>query len=207
MKADNIKTCYIIGGGPSLEGFNFDLLKGKDTIAVNMSLKYCPFATYFITADSGIIQKAVKEKFWNVCPGTVKVVVMGPDHKRYNRIKGCLKEYDVIMRPHRFDGQIGFTSDKFATGKNTGFCALQWAVLLGYKRIYLLGIDLVAKDGKRHYYGGQGTNPDRCLNTFFKWFVMGTQILKQKGIEVISMSPNSRLNDYIPYVSLEELKH
>ena len=101
---------------------------------------------------------------------------------------------------------IGFLEEQFATGKCTGFSALQLAVLLGYQRIYLLGIDLTGANGKRHYYGASEANPDRCLDDFFKHFVKGIEILKEKGIEVISMSSISKLNAYIPYVPLKELK-
>ncbi len=42
---------FIIGGGTSLTGFDFSLLKDDDIIAVNKSIEYVPHAKYFITMD------------------------------------------------------------------------------------------------------------------------------------------------------------
>ena len=48
---------FIVGGGSSLSGFDFQKLKNRDTIAINMSALDVPNPTYCITADSGIFRK------------------------------------------------------------------------------------------------------------------------------------------------------
>ncbi|MHA1592740.1 MAG: hypothetical protein ACTSUP_09745 [Candidatus Heimdallarchaeaceae archaeon] len=201
------KEIYIVGSGPSLQNFNFSSLINRDTIGVNRAVESIPNPTYFIVADSGIIRKAVRANFWNMDSSTIKVVVMGPEHKRYKQVKGVLNRYDRIIKPSRFDGEISFDKNHFATGKNTGFCALQLAVLLGYKKIYLLGIDLTADRGKRHFYSKEmDINPGRCLKNFYKHFVRGLAILHtMSDVKVYSCSPISRLNKHIEYTPIEKV--
>lgn len=200
------KKVFIVASGPSLTDFGFNKLKNKDTIAVNHAVHSVPDPTYYITADSGVIRKSADNNFWKLGKDTVKIAVMGPEHKRYSKVKDVLYKFDKVIKPARFDGVIGFNYEDFATGKCTGFCALQLAVLLDYKRIYLLGIDLVAPEGKRHFYGKAGI-PDasRCLGTFYEHFVTGINILhKESDVRVVSCSSISRLNQYIPFVPADK---
>ena len=44
-------VCFIVGGGPSLTGFDFSQLNGYDVIAVNKAVEYVHNPKYFITCD------------------------------------------------------------------------------------------------------------------------------------------------------------
>lgn len=195
---------FIIGCGPSLEGFDFNLLKDEDTIAVNYAVKEVINPTYFMTADSGVIRKAVNSKFWEIPKSTTKIVVMGPEHPRFFAVKNCLKEFDVTIQPCRFDGYIGFDFKHFATGKNTGFCALQYAVLLDYKKIFLLGIDLGKRGGRKYFYPSQ-TSSDSPYDVFLHHFVTGLKRLKLKtDYQVRYCSKPSRLDKFIDFMCIED---
>lgn len=200
------KECFVIGGGPSLTGFDFDLLKDRTTIGVNHAIHSVVNPTYYITADSGVIKKSAVNNFWDIPKTTQKIVVMGSDHKRYKHVKDYLNKFDHIIAPKRYDGKIGFDYNSFATGKCTGFCALQFAVLCGYKKIYLLGIDLSAPNNKRHFYDDfTASNAGRKLDVFHKHFITALEILKNTDIEVISCSRISILNNSIEYISVESI--
>ena len=54
----NKRRVFIVGGGTSVKGIDFNLLKDEDIIATNWSAKHIPSPTYFLTADSGVILKA-----------------------------------------------------------------------------------------------------------------------------------------------------
>ena len=206
---------FIIGGGSSLRGFDFSKLRNKDTIAVNMSALDVPNPTYCITADSNIFRKVQEGYFKNV--KTTWVLVTNPNHctmkwqdGRFRNIKNgfvynlfCM---NVVIRNADVEG-IGFTFNDFKTGYNSGFCGFQLAVLLGYKKIYLLGFDLVS--GSRchyhHRYGGRKIDKE-SLDRYYDNFVLALKEIKEKTtIEVFSCSDISRLNNIIQYVSLETL--
>ena len=54
----NKDICFVVGGGPSLNGFDFSLLNGFDTIAINKAVEYIQNPTYFITTDYSYFTKA-----------------------------------------------------------------------------------------------------------------------------------------------------
>ena len=153
---------YIIGDGPSLKEFDFNQLKGLDTIAVNVAALDAPDPTYCITADSGQFRKLCEGFYDSI--NTTWVVVTNPNHSamkwKNGRFQHVSSNYvynlltpNIVIKNAGTEG-IGFSFNDFRTGYNSGFYALQLAVLLRYKRIHLLGIDLVT--GK-HYHDRYGT--------------------------------------------------
>lgn len=202
----NREKVFIIGGGPSLKGFDFDLLKNQNTIAVNYAVKYVPNPTYFLTADSGVIRKAVDANFWGMT-NTIKVIVMNPkEHPCWYRVEFLVHRYDVWIKPYQTNtGLIGFDYEHFVTGKNTGFCALQHAVLLKYKKIYLLGFDLSRDEKNRKYFYAERGGTKSPYNVFLKHFITGiNRIHNQSRIEVSICSKPSRLEPYVKFVPIEE---
>jgi len=211
------REVYIVGGGSSLKDFPFERLKDKDTIAVNMSALDVPNPTYCITGDSNIFRKIQEGYFEKI--KTTWVMVTNLNHPTMKWIDGrfihkrsgfvynpfCV---NIFIKSAGCDG-IGFSFDDFRTGYNSGFCAFQLAVLLGYERIYLLGIDLLKEGQDTHYhdrYKGKPTISKEAFDKFYSNFVLALEIIKEKtNIEVISCSPISRLNKHIPYQSLEEI--
>ena len=204
----NRDKVFIIGGGPSCKDFDFTLLKNENTIAVNYAAKnllsfgFSP--TYYLTADSGVIIKSVYADFWNM--KTTTVVVMGREHPNYKRAKGYLRDFDIRIHPFRTDtGKIGFDYDRFVTGKNSGFCALQFAVLKGYNNIYLLGFDLSKDDeGNKYWYPNVSGN-NSPYDIFLKHFITGVNEIHTKSkLKVFLSSKPSRLEPYMQFVSREE---
>ena len=203
---DNSKVCYIVGGGPSLTGFDFERLRGKTVIAVNYSLKYCPFATYFLSADSGVIVTAAQAGFWGCDSTTTKVAIIDQGHKRYKYAKPYLCAYDCTYEPTRIDGAISLDPNVFASGACSGFSALQFSVKAGFGCIHLLGIDCWAQSGRRHFYSeGNDSAAARRLDEFASYFIQASPLLKGFGVSVISHSSISVLNQTYPYSPLESL--
>ena len=202
---------FIIGGGPSLKDFDFNLLKDKETIAVNMSALDVPCPTYSITADSSIFRKLCKGDFCGV--STTWVVVSNPNHCSMKFRNGRFQHNNgyvynpfaahMLIRNAGVEG-IGFSFNDFRTGYNSGFCAFQLAVLLGYQKIYLLGFDL--QGTHYHSYYGNRKISDNDFTRYFQNFIDAFSIIKMRAdIEVISCSPISSLNKDIKYKSVKEL--
>lgn len=205
---------FIIGGGSSLQGFDFSKLKDKDTIAVNMAALDVPNPTYCITADSSIFRKVQEGYFKGV--ETTWVLVTNPDHCTMKWQNGIFKNIrngfiynlfcvNMVIRNAGVEG-IGFSFSDFKTGYNSGFCGFQLAVLLGYKKIYLLGFDLVSTS-KCHYhdrYRNRKISKEN-LNKYYGNFVVALKVIKEKtDIEVFSCSPISKLNCIIRYIPFKE---
>lgn len=196
------KEIFIVGAGISLEGFDFSKLEDQTTIAVNRSVQDVPEPTYFLTADSGIASQ-VRSYIDGI--DTVKVLVYTPTHRRVKLFRNAFADFDVIIK---YSGgnptvPIGFRFNEFQSGQNSGFCALQFAVIMGYSPIYLLGIDLVATGGRFCRHQDKPMGFQRVLDEFFAYFEKALTVLRQTDIKVCSCSPVSRLNSIIPYVSID----
>jgi hypothetical protein len=103
-----------------------------------------------------------------------------------------------------------FNSDDmiFAWTNNVMLIALHVALWMGYKRIHFLGCDFSTKEGDYHDGIKELSDHNRKtnnilydqLNNFLKYF---GEEGKKHGIEAISCTPNSRINEYLPYVPLK----
>ncbi len=206
------KEVFIIGGGESLIGFDFQKLSNLTTIAVNRAALDVPNPTYSITADSNTFQKIQDGVFNNV--NTTWVLVTNPDHCTMKFKNGLFKNIrtnyvynlfsvNMVIKNAGTDG-IGFDFKDFRTGYNSGFCAFQLAVLLGYTKIYLLGFDL-NKGG--HYYN-KNLIDKISLDRFYNNFILAFEMLKHQrpDIEIYSCSSTSRLNKHIPYIAFDSIK-
>ncbi len=187
---------YIIGCGPSMSDFEWERLRGLPTIAVNGAIQQVPEPPIFLTACSAFATSCHRSGFWNT--RARKVLIMGKTHRNYWRVLPFIDQFDDVYEPARYDGHIGFTWDAFATGRNSGFCAMQYAVLKGARVIHMVGFDL---GGNGHYYNEGG--PSRAtLDNFLIHFRIGIKILLEHNIRVVSHTTASRLNDLIPYEEL-----
>jgi hypothetical protein len=176
-----------------------------------------PNPNYFVTVDYTFLSKIRRPSF-NLIPAT-KFFVADLSHTfmkeidgwivdtRYNMIYD-IRGFDALIKAYKQSG-IGYTFETFKTGLNSGFCALQLAVILGFTKIYLFGLDL-NKQRTTHYHGGYGEDIrsfNAKLDNYFKYFKIGLEKLKKErpDIQVISCSKNSRLNSVIPYMNIEDL--
>jgi hypothetical protein len=158
----NTDICFVVGGGPSLNGFDFSQLNGFDTIAVNKAAEYIHNPTHFITTDYSYFIKASLpiSELTQKCSNTYFVANMSHDYMEYqngkvvdtrrNFVYEDLYKYTGVIESYN---KIGFGSslNEFSHGENSGHCGIQLALLLGYKKIYLLGFDLNS-DGQTHFH-------------------------------------------------------
>ena len=116
FNSNDSEICFVVGGGPSLNGFDFTQLNGFDTIAVNKSVEYIPNPTYFITTDYSYFVKAslpierIKQKSKN----TYFVANMTHDYMsfqngrivdtRRNFIYNDLYQYTGVIESNNVDG-------------------------------------------------------------------------------------------------------
>ena len=145
--------CFVVGGGPSLNGFDFNKLNGYDTIAINKAVEYLHNPTYFITTDYTYFLKAslpiqeinqkVQKSFF-VANMSHEYMVFDKGYVTDTKSKITYTDlylYDSVIASYNKE-KFGSTLQEFSHGDNSGHCGIQLALLLGYKKIYLLGFDM-----------------------------------------------------------------
>ena len=135
----NGENAYIIGGGSSLHHFDWNLLKSENTIGCNDAYK-------------------LGEEICKVC-------IFG-DYSWWQHHKDRLSEYKGVVvtnacglaseKPswvNYFERQpTGLFRNSLGWNGNTGASALNLALILGAKRIYLLGFDMGIIKGKTNWH-------------------------------------------------------
>lgn len=193
------KPAYLIGGGPSLEGFDWRRLRGRRTIAVNIAFKdFEP--TVIFSMDTRCLNWILGGNYEHKYPGLqtrfnkttaykawlLTYTAQLPDDIFVVRV---LKNYDYGLREFSWN-----YSEGIGHGNNSGFAAFNLAVLLGANPIYLLGFDMKHKDGKSHYHAGHPIPQDEATVIGFRAaFEKIAPELARRGVRVINLNPDSGL--------------
>jgi len=205
------KRCFIIGGGPSLENFNFDLISTELTIGVNKS--FIKFPT--------TLNYSMDPRFYDMVTYASKQdSKYGDLHKRWLEYKG-VKVFLKASRKFTLDSSVYYVNalDKKAvsfdlskgiySGSNSGFGALMLACCLGCKKIGLLGFDMKVdeKRNKTHFHEGylhqDIKNMQRKLDSFAKCFNEFAPSFKKIGIDIFNLCEDSKLSCF-PKITIDE---
>lgn len=174
------KQCFIIGGGPSLKNFNWDLLDDKFTIAINNSYQVLPNANIIYFTD---------EPWWK-------------EHKNGilkhsgRKIKGSLPGKQINhpnVEEFVLVGEKGFEeskSNQLYHGRNSTYAAINFAVTyLGFKQIYLLGIDMKYQNKKTHWHKGHSRiDPPTTYKGMIKNFNWLSNYAVKNKIKIINVN-------------------
>lgn len=219
------RDVFVVGGGPSLTGFNFHVLDGKDTIAINQALFRLPSAKFFATMD--FTWRLHLDESWE--REHKQAFLKHPAHKVFavgfttprlvkhsttciedteHHLKYDLSDFNQVTYCNGYGG-IGTTWEDFRVGSESGYAGLQLAVLLGYTKIYLLGFDFRITPYQTHfhqdYLSRDPVEFQRRLNDYYTPYPNALFQIRQMGIEIFSCSPISRLNQHLLYVDVESL--
>lgn len=184
------ERCFIIAGGESVNDFDIERLEGEHVIAVNLA---------FRLLDPEIIY-ATDARLWGwIERGETGVL----DSERFENSK-ALKVWsdlnsaplpeDIVIAPAFAGGKISDSLEKgIAPGTNSGFGALNLAMLLGASEIYLIGFDFY---GGRWHAGypepSEAGNSDhlQCFKENSEEF---KQFMEANEIKIINLNPKSKL--------------
>ena len=185
---------FIIGGGSSLKDFDFKLLEKLNTVGCNDAYKLGS----------------------TVC----KICVFG-DLNWYRHHKDKLTEYDGVIVTnveaisgeypswvYQFD-RLSNGLSKTALGWNscTGFAAINLALILGAKTVYLLGFDMEVRNGKTNYHD-EIIHPRAVLPSSYQMFLsrwknVVKDLHKFPNRRIVNINDNNRL-DGIDSISVED---
>lgn len=200
-------TCYIVGGGPSLKDFDWSLLddKSKFVIAINNAYSKLPKAQILYCTDPPWIQDHIEalEKFKGL------------------KYQGALNPTKTPKLPI-IDKQWHLTSkDGLETkegclrhGSNSAYAAINLAAVhLGFKKIYLLGIDMRwGKYGKKdtsHWHSESLPHKRIDAEIVYRKMKDGYKTIKQPlldlNVEVFNInSAETTTLDTFPIISRKE---
>jgi hypothetical protein len=198
------KTAYVIGGGPSLTGFNWKLLNDKFIIGINRAYEVLPNAQviYFTDDDWYSQHKEMLIKHTGI------------------KIKGSLTPnklgQDTNIYQFHLTGATGIDVNPgcLKHGSNSTYAVLNMLYQWGFKNIYLLGIDLkwkiVSENGnkgnkKTHWHSGHKRIDGEALYSRLKNnFEQLLPFLKQYDITIINVNNDTNLTVF-PIKTYEEI--
>jgi len=201
------KRCFIVGGGPSLEGFNFDSLGQELTIAVNRAFEYINPSVILWMDYLNFYTDLLAGKFGDKA---LKKFELTRSLKASLNISGYDYPDEVWSIPRTTGGGPLSMSlkDGLADGDNVGYLALNLAVCLGANPIYLLGFDMKGdRAGKQAWFhsGYKNVGSDKAYERFAGNFKKAAPIIKKLGIDVINLNPKSELKCF-EFGKIEDVK-
>lgn len=191
------ETVFIVGGGPSVIHQRPHRLKGRKVIAINSSYETVPFAQYLFFGDRRWHEEHRDRPAYKafVAGGATVVTVShpagGPELKKLKRIVPDCKANGLTST------RVGLSCQK------TSFQgAINLAVMLGAKRLVLLGLDGKRSESGLTHHHTPHRWPSKPGNA--TWVGQRRQLsmivphLQLRGIEVFNTCPNSYF-DFWPY--------
>lgn len=207
------KTAAVFGGGPSLKREQVAMVRaaGIPSIAVNAAYLWADFADLVFFADShferwqregvdyskaGFHAEQVRER-WAAFAGQ-KCTVMGSGDN--------VTDPAVHVIRHREGRGLSLDPRELVTGRNSGFMAMNLAVLAGAKRVLLLGFDgKPGENGRGHWHGDHPRpTPEAAYPLYRQAMSAAENALLDAGVEVLNCSPGSAI-DTFPRVELEDV--
>jgi len=137
----NDDDVYIVGGGPSLDGFDFTRLEKERVIAINHSYRYCkPEILVFL--DNKFKTECQRDFNHDLSEMPFKIIC-GPSSGMKSQGNATVVHMasKISTDPSRLHGRA-----------QSGLVAINAAIIGNAKNIYLLGFDGGFINGKGHFY-------------------------------------------------------
>lgn len=148
------RPCFVVGGGPSLLGFDFNRLKGSLTIGVNRAFEFFS-PTVLLAIDARFFRWVYDGKYG--ADALLKIIA-------YDGIKVGIRISDPHVPDVREVRALGVSGPVVPIeqgvyhGNNSGYSAVALALALGADPVYLLGVDLRYDGERSHFHDG---HPER----------------------------------------------
>jgi len=193
------ESCYIIGGGPSLKGFDWNLLKDKNRIGCNaafyLGADIVPIMIFgdaqFLKQHRSGLDSYAKAGGWVVTNST-RIEKLDPP-KYLKQMKKQLK---------------GCGINCLAWNGNTGASAINLALLFGVNIIYLLGFDMqLGKNGKANFHDAYNQKTEaKTYNRFIRGMVNLSKDVRRffPKVKIINLEDDTSALGVFPKESLKE---
>ena len=201
------RRCFIIGGGPSLREFDWDLLKGELVIGTNRAYEFFDPSIlvgldkrFFENCWQGRYGAEALEKFEASKATKVWVKTGGEDTK-----KPFLDRGFTILPNAGKSGATKSITEGLKTGGNSGYCAINLALCLGATEIYLLGFDMHGdNDGNaaHHHSGHPNKQRDNVYAGFLKQMPGLAKEALDRDVKIWNITDGTSAIDCFTYAPL-----
>jgi hypothetical protein len=188
------RAAVVIASGPSLTQEDVDFCRGKAFVAVaNDGYRMAPWADLIYAADWG---------WWDCHDG-----VMGFAGEKWTCDERAAREFGLTLIEVAARGD-GFSLDPtrlHRMGGNSGGQLLNLVALRGASPIYMLGYDMQATGGRKHWFGDH-PKPINKTQNFTGWrqaMDAGAASLADLGVTAINCSRETALTAY-PKSTIQE---
>lgn len=194
------RRCFIIGGGPSAQGFDFSLVRDELTIGINMAFVHNP--TINLIYDLRLMRKLTGDPAWQSYAGGKYWLNSEAPNDR-GRFPGVIELYESVHKFLRQPVWSGSLADGLFRGNNAGVAALNLADILGANPICLIGYDFKGQGGAsanwHNAYPAEWQRQEGIYKEYVECFESIKSILKGK---VINLNPDSALTCF-PFSTVE----
>ena len=194
---DAERPVYVVAGGPSLRGFDWRRLDGRQVVAINRAYEVLPDAAMLWWSDAGFWRRNRQPIHAHRAP--LKATVALPEDRF---------AYPLDVTIYRATGVDGFdgTTGAIRHGCNSGYAAIHAAAGLGARRIVVMGLDMRHEGAMTHWHTGHGMlHVERTLrDRMLPHFASLAAALSARGVEVVNASPAS-LVDCWPKAALDDV--
>lgn len=225
MKYDG-ERCFIICTGPSLTIEDLELLKNEHTFSMNSIISMfdkSDFRPEFYMIQDAIAEKKIRSKLQKVSKDDLKNVFFGVGNvwlsesnlsskviKMYSHLNPVKYNFDWAY--HFFDmyygtepAKVEFSEDCAKTikdGFTVTYSAIQLAIYMGFKEIYLLGCD-TSTGG--HFDEKVGHNTEvKAVWFFVMAYEVAKKYAKEKGVKIYNATRGGMLETF-PRIDLKEV--
>jgi hypothetical protein len=195
------ETAVCIASGPSLNAEDVEYVKGKArTIVINGSYVLAPWADVLYSADANPFRW-----YWEHGPkGYERIAMRDFRGLKFSLTKRSAQWSGVQVLKQGCEDGLSLDPTRLCLGMNSGYQAINLAVLLGAVRILLLGYDMnVAKDGTEYWHAQHPHKKRSPYKSFRRLFPGIVAPLKKAGVDVINCSRETALECF-PRMSLRE---
>jgi hypothetical protein len=176
-------TVFVLGGGPSLRGFDFSTLAGLRTIAVNQAAAHVVEQDLLYFTDTGWFEMN-------------RPLVEGWRGEAITASRSAKRQYAGLRRILTTPGP-GFPSDVIRRGRSSGHTAIGLAIALGARLVVLLGFDMRGDGGRSHFHD-RYANRDLAVygREFVPAFSGWDRDARALGVTVLNATPGSALEEF-----------
>ena len=190
----------IIAGGPSVRQINLTELLPCRFIgvnAVNVLESFRPLSLHFaagIILDEPLLRRHLRE----LVRGVSYPIFTGNTPHDTDMLLAYLNDLGIHRIPTTHTEGLGDSFSRFSNGGNSGFAAVQLAVIMGFTTIGLLGIDGRAGGTKRRFHDmyPAGSTDNSTLDEWCMLLDACAPLFDVLSIDVWNLSKSSSLRKY-----------